>query len=157
MLKKIAAGLVTATVLGVGGLAGANALAPSSGASSVSQPAATRVSAHSHRHLRARLAFIAKTVADAIGIDVPTLRDGIKSGQTIAQIASAHGKQPADVVTALVNAADAKVDQALSDAKIDAARAARIKARIPKRADKIVNDTQAVIARLRHRTHTPAS
>jgi len=43
------------------------------------------------------------------------------------------------VIDALVSAADARVDQAVANGKIDEARAATIKAKIPNLAEKLVN------------------
>jgi prolyl-tRNA editing enzyme YbaK/EbsC (Cys-tRNA(Pro) deacylase) len=53
-----------------------------------------------HRHPRRSVAL--RTAAEAIGIDAGDLRAALREGQTIAQVAQAHGVEPQDVIDALV-------------------------------------------------------
>jgi uncharacterized protein YidB (DUF937 family) len=55
-------------------------------------------SAHHHPRRSAAL----RTAAEAIGIDAAELRDALREGQTIAQVAEANGVDPQDVIDALV-------------------------------------------------------
>jgi len=53
----------------------------------------------------------AKIAADTIGISTQELRDALKSGKSIAQVAQEHGVDPAAVVDALVQARTARVQE----------------------------------------------
>jgi hypothetical protein len=53
----------------------------------------------------------AKIAADTIGISTQELRDALKSGKSIAQVAQEHGVDPATVVDAIVQARTAKVQE----------------------------------------------
>ena len=55
---------------------------------------------NAHRHPRRSAAL--RTAAEAIGIDADELRDALRDGQTIAQVAEANGVDPQDVIDALV-------------------------------------------------------
>lgn len=94
--KRIAAGAMTAA-LGAGGLAGAALFAPGvSGAQTQAPATATEDGRHKKGH--APLA----AAAEVIGIDVETLREALKDGQTIADVAQANGVDPQTVIDALV-------------------------------------------------------
>ena len=84
-------------------------------------------------------AFIRKVVLETIGIDRATLRSGLRSGQTIGEIATAHGLEPSAVVSALVTAANAKLDAAAAAGKITVERAQKIEAKLPARFTKLVS------------------
>ena len=98
--------------------------------------------AHSHRrarrHHRVRV-FVRKVVTDTIGIDRETLRSELRSGKTIGEIATAHNVEPSAVINALVTGATTKLDAAASAGKITTERAQKIEAKLPARADKLVN------------------
>jgi urease gamma subunit len=53
-----------------------------------------------HRHPRRSVAL--RTAAEAIGIEAAELREALRDGQTIAQVAEANGVGPQDVIDALV-------------------------------------------------------
>jgi uncharacterized protein YidB (DUF937 family) len=55
---------------------------------------------NTHRHPRRSAAI--RTAAEAIGIEADELRDALRDGQTIAQVAEANGVDPQDVIDALV-------------------------------------------------------
>ena len=63
----------------------------------------------------------------------------LKSGKSVAQVAGEHGVSTQTVVNALVGAADAKVDQAVTNQKLTSAEAAKIKAALPTYITKAVN------------------
>ena len=88
------------------------------------------------RALRAKgLAISAST----IGITPQALRADLKSGKSIAQVASANGSSAAAVESALTTAADDAVTQAETAGKLTSAQASAIEARLPARIDKVVN------------------
>jgi hypothetical protein len=154
-LRTVLATATTAAVLSTAGVALAGATASSNGPSTGSSPSATgtttapKASEHpnaqrrARRHHRARhhrvRAFIRKVVLETIGIDRPTLRDGLRRGQTIGEIATAHNVEPSAVIDALVTAANTKLDAAATAGKITVERAQKIEARLPARFTKLVN------------------
>lgn len=81
---------------------------------------------------------VLETSATAIGIAPEALKEALKGGQSIAQVAKAHGVDPQKVVDALVAAGNAKVDEAVKAGKVPAERAGKIKQRLPKVAKRIV-------------------
>ena len=88
------------------------------------------------RHLR-RAEF--KVAAGTIGIKPAELRSDIKAGQSVADVATAHGVSPDDVVNAVVQNVDAKADHALSTGKITQAQDDQIKAKVQARVTTLVN------------------
>jgi hypothetical protein len=105
-MKKLVASLSLAAMLVVGS-AGV-ALAQDGGAGSGSNPDAPAAQPRvRHRAVK----HAAKVAADAIGISTTELRDALKSGKSIAQVAQEHGVDPATVVDAIVQARTAKVQE----------------------------------------------
>ena len=92
------------------------------------------------RHLRRLIKGAAGVVTKTIGIDRKTLRQELRSGKTLAQIATEHNVKPRDVIDALVAAANTKLDKAVANGRISAERAARIEQRLPDRIAKLVNE-----------------
>ena len=141
-IKKTLAGTVAALTLGVGGIA---MLAPVAGAStspaaSTQAPAGSKAKHHGHRHLRHRVAKAAvESSAKTIGITPKDLVTQLKAGKSVAEVATAHGVDPHTVVTNLVNGGNARIDAAVKSGKLDAARAAKAKARLPQAAERFVN------------------
>lgn len=82
---------------------------------------------------------VVQTSAKAIGITPKDLVAGVKSGKSIAQVAQANGVEPQTVIQALVTAGNARTDAAVKAGKLTAARAAKIKERLPDLADRVVN------------------
>ena len=95
--------------------------------------------------IKAHRAKIARQVvaisAQTIGITPQTLVSQLRSGQSIAEVATAQGVTPQTVETALVNAGDAAVAQALAANKITSAQASAIDAALPGRVSALVNHT----------------
>jgi len=150
-LRTIIATATTAAVLATSGVALAGAADGSS--SSASKPAVSTTApvATPHRagaalrvkarlRLRKLLRGAGGVVTTAIGIDRPTLRQGLRDGLTIAQIATAHGVAPQTVIDALVAAADKKLEAAVTAGKISSERAGRIEQRLPARIANLVNN-----------------
>lgn len=74
-------------------------------------PVSTQTTGTEH-HKGARGMF-ATVAAQAIGITPEELRQELP-GKSLAQVAQAHGKNSADVASALKQAADARIDQAMT-------------------------------------------
>lgn len=91
-----------------------------------------------HRHRAAK--GIVRTAAEAIGIEARDLLAGIKSGQTIGEVATANDVEPQAVVDALVANFNEHVDAAVEKGKIDEAKAAELKSKAPERFSKLVNE-----------------
>lgn len=80
-----------------------------------------------------------ETVAEEIGIDVATVRDALRDGQTIAEVAVANGSSAEAVVAALVTEMNANLDQAVADGKLTTEQADEIRADAPDRIAAMVN------------------
>jgi len=151
-LRTLITTATTAAVLSTAGLALAGATTSSSSgpssngsapqtSTSTAAPSSSKSAVAPRRALRRHRVrvFIRKVVLETIGIDRATLRSGLRSGQTIGQIATAHNVEPSAVIDALVKAANAKLDAAVAAGRIKAERAQRIEARLPARFAKLVN------------------
>jgi ribosomal protein S20 len=80
-----------------------------------------------------------QAAAKSIGISTDDLKQAVKGGKSIAQVAKDHDKAPDDVVNAIVNAVKSDIDQAVKDGTLDAQRADQIKSKLPDRVTKLVN------------------
>ncbi len=134
MLKKILVSITAAAVLGVGGVTVAGAVS-----SSHASPAAASAAASRPRYRSLKAA--AQEAARVIGISVATLRTEVKAKGTIAAVATAHGVSPQSVIDAIVTKADTAIDRAVANHKLDATKAAALKAKVPGLAGQFVNDT----------------
>jgi hypothetical protein len=56
--------------------------------------------------------------AAAIGVDAAALRDSLRDGQTLAQVAEANGVDPQAVIDALVAEADSRLDEGVANGRI---------------------------------------
>jgi transposase-like protein len=92
-----------------------------------------------HRFVRAAIHVAAKT----IGVSPEELRKAIGSGQSVSEVAKAHDVDPTTVVNALVTAGGARIDKAVASHHLDAARAAKLKARLPQLAQRFVDYTRS--------------
>jgi uncharacterized protein YidB (DUF937 family) len=138
-MKKLVATVALAGAITVG-TAGAAFAADSAGTAPTDPSAPSGQAAKRHPGVRMELRRAgAKVVADTLGVKVTDLRAALKSGQTITQYATSLGKDPKTVSDALVNAANAKIDQLVADGKVTPDKAATIKGKVPARVDKIMN------------------
>lgn len=145
MLKKLIAPVVIAGALlggvATAGTAYASAPAPAtvtaSATAKVAHPLRAWVRKHRRQIRRAGLAVSAK----AIGVTPQALATELKSGKSIAQVADEHNVSSQSVVDALVDAADARVTQAVSNHKLTSAQASKIDAALPGYITKVVNHT----------------
>lgn len=130
MKKLIASMAIAGMVLAGGGAAAVATTSPSTDTGS--RPAAAHV-----RRAVARGALA--TAAETIGISRSDLRTQLRDGKTVAEVAQAHNVDPQKVVDALVAAGNARIDEAVTNGRIDAARAATLKQKLPDAASKLVN------------------
>jgi len=91
--------------------------------------------------VNARLAL--RTAASTIGVSPQDLAGQIRSGKTVAAVATEHSVDPANVVNAVVAALTQRIDQAAAQGKIDANRADQAKQKVPDIANRFVNETKS--------------
>lgn len=139
--KKVIASCVIAGTL-VGGVAAGTAAYASSPSAPVaatahtgSHPLRAWVLAHRRELRRDGVAISAKT----IGISPQALVTELRSGKSIADVAGQHSVSAQTVVNALDSAADAKINQAVTNHKLTEAQAKTIEARLPARLTKAVD------------------
>jgi len=136
-IKKLVATLALAGAV-TAGTAGA-AFAADGSTSGSSDPSAQTAGGHPglQRAVR-RGAF--KIVLDTLGVSRDDLRNALKGGQSISEYAaSIDPKDPQAVVDALTKAADAKLDQLVTDHKLSPARADTMKGKVPARVNTFVS------------------
>lgn len=79
-----------------------------------------------------------QVAADAIGISVDDLRAALQNGSSIAEVAEQNGVTAEAVVDALVTHAEAEIEEAVANGRIDGQRAADIKERLREMLEKLV-------------------
>jgi uncharacterized membrane protein len=136
-MKKLIATVATAGLLVVGG-AGAAYAADTGGSSTPTRPAAgaARLRPGVRRGLRHA---VLKVSADTIGVSVQDLRQGLRSGQSIADVAHSKNVDPQKVVDAIVKAGDTKIESLVTSGKITSERGQKLEARLPDLAQRVVN------------------
>src|SRR5262245_44976364 len=72
-------------------------------------------------------------VADAVGLPVSEVRQRVRAGETVAQIAAAQGVDRQVVVDELVAAGQARIDRGVQSGRLTDAQAARRQATLPAR------------------------
>ncbi len=140
MFKKFVAPVVIAGVLLGGATAATAGVASAASPTTASAPAGHHalkswIRAHRRQIRQAALAVSAKS----IGISPQALRAELKSGKSVAQVAGEHGVTAQTVIGALVAAADARIDQAVTNHKLSSDLATKIKDALPARVAKAVN------------------
>jgi hypothetical protein len=149
--KTIASASVAA-VLGLAGVSVAGAASTTGGSTApttttaqaaapkaeAKRPAAAKADLKVRRRhfLRRGVVLAAKT----IGIKPAELVKEVRGGQTIGEVATAHGVQPQAVIDALKVAATARIEKAEAAGKITSERATRLKTRLDRVVPKLVND-----------------
>lgn len=96
------------------------------------------VARNGHRRLKA-LQQVAKVSADTIGISVGDLRTELRSGKSIAQVATEHGVSVDTVKQALITKATERINLAVSNGRLTQSQADKILAKLPAIVDRIVN------------------
>lgn len=79
--------------------------------------------------------------AQALGITVDQLRQNL-AGKSLAQVAQDLGKNPADVATALKNAANQRIDQAVAAGRLTADQATQQKQQVSQRIDQQMTEVK---------------
>ncbi len=77
--------------------------------------------------------------AEIIGVEPDALRDGLRDGRSVAEIAEEAGVARQDVVDAIVAAATDALDQAVADGHLDTDRAASLAEHLPEWAGQLVD------------------
>ena len=135
-------GGVAGAVLGIPGISGAQSTTSEATTTSVSPNRGAMP--HGERHFGRGPGFSpaaeGAVVAKAIGISETELRDQLRSGKTIAEVAKAKGVDVQKVIDALVADASRRIDQAVTDKHITAERAASIKAELKDHITRLVNE-----------------
>jgi N-acyl-D-aspartate/D-glutamate deacylase len=133
--RPIAVTTLAATAL-AGGLGGALLLGPAS-ADTSTETAPTAASGEAVAAAPCREGF--GNLAEVIGVSTDELRDALRDGQTLAEVAEANGVDPQRVVDVLVDNATERLEAAVAAGRIDEATAEERKASLPDRAAKLVN------------------
>ncbi|MFL6242865.1 MAG: hypothetical protein ACJ73V_07560 [Acidimicrobiia bacterium] len=79
------------------------------------------------------------TAAKEIGVSEDDLKQALKDGKSIAQVAKEHDKSADEVVDAIVKKVTSAIAQAVKDGKLDSKKADEIKQKLPDRAKQFVN------------------
>lgn len=89
---------------------------------------------------RARIAGgMLKVAADKIGVSPKDLVQARRNGQSIADVANSKGVNPADVVSAIVTAANQRIDKAVANGHLAQDKADQLKSKVSQLADRFVN------------------
>ena len=131
IVSALAVGLLT---LGTAGVASAQTTGGSSTSPSTQAPNPNTKRAHPGVAVA-----VLKVSAKTIGVKARDLATALCAGQTLDAVASQHGKSTQDLVTALVKAADQRIDKAQQSKSIDATKASTLKANAQARVTKIVS------------------
>ncbi len=78
-------------------------------------------------------------LAPTLGTDADSLRDALRDGQSIADVAEANGADVQDVIDAMIAHAEERLDEAVADGKLTADEAADKQAEIAERVEDVVN------------------
>lgn len=118
-LKLVAAAGLVAASLAAASLSGAFA-APIGGPAAAATPAVSQTARPAFRVgvAVARARGFVNAVANFLGMTPTDLTSALKSGQTLTQVAQAHGKSQSDLVTFLQNQLKAALDKAVANGKI---------------------------------------
>lgn len=82
---------------------------------------------------------VGQTLQSILGMDATQLKEQLKSGKTLAQIATEKGISKADLTAKLQTGMEANLNKAVTDQKMTADKAAQIKSKIPQMVDRMIN------------------
>ena len=159
-MKRFLAAAATTALLATGGVAVAGAAQDSNSGPSTSTPAATSNATAGKTPARITRRFVTlagRTAAKAIGITPAELRQAVQGGQTIAQVATAHNVDPTTVESDITNAANAAIQKALTNGKINSTQAAALKTAVDNRVTNFVEHTPRLDAASKIRTKVRAN
>ena len=149
--KVIALGL--SAVLAVSVVGGVLAVGPGGGSGNGTTDSAGR---HAHPRIHAARELV-KNAATTIGIEPKALATELKSGKTIAEVATEHNVSVQTVIDNAVAQANAAVDKALASGTITTEQAAKIKSQLVERITKLVNEGRPLKAERPAPATTPAN
>ena len=78
-------------------------------------------------------------IAEILGLEGNEIREALRNGSSIAELAEAQGIESADVVDAIVARAEERLDTAVENGRIDDTQAAEMLTRTAERAEDLVN------------------
>ena len=78
-------------------------------------------------------------IAEILGLEASEIREALRNGSSIAELAEAQGIESADVVDAIVARAEERLDTAVENGRIDDTQAAEMLTRTAERAEDLVN------------------
>jgi hypothetical protein len=91
------------------------------------------------RHLRA-LVEIGEDVADYLGLGLDDLREALRDGTTLAELAEQQGKDVDGLVDVIVAQSTERIDEAVADGKLTEERAAEVKENLEARVTELVEN-----------------
>ena len=77
-----------------------------------------------------------------LGMDASQLKEQLKSGKALAQIAEDKGIAKTELIAKLKAAMESNIDQAVKEQKLTAEKAAEIKGKLPEKIEKMITKTQ---------------
>ncbi len=93
---------------------------------------------HGHHGHRGLLREGLETVEDVLGLSAEEIRAGLDEGKTLADLAGEQGVSTDDLADALVASATERIDEAVTDGKLDEDRADRAKEQLEERIDRAI-------------------
>ena len=78
-------------------------------------------------------------IAEILGLEGSEMREALRNGSSIAELAEAQGIDTADIVDAIVARAEERLDTAVENGRIDDTQAAEMLTRTAERAEDLVN------------------
>ena len=78
-------------------------------------------------------------IAEILGLEGSEMREALRNGSSIAELAEAQGVDTADIVDAIVARAEERLDAAVENGRIDDTQAAEMLTRTAERAEDLVN------------------
>ena len=78
-------------------------------------------------------------IAEILGLEASEIREALRNGSSIAELAEAQGIDSADIVDAIVARAEERLDTAVENGRIDDTQAAEMLTRAAERAEDLVN------------------
>ncbi len=118
-------------------------LLPLAGAAAIGVLAVTLVSARPHGEGGERRGHghgLGEEIAELVGTDSATLRESLKEGQTLAQIAESNGVDAQTVIDALVGTANERIAAAVEAGKLSEAEAEQKRVEIEERVTTFVHE-----------------
>lgn len=82
---------------------------------------------------------VAGEIAEILGLEGNEIREALRNGSSIAELAEVQGIESADVVDAIVARAEERLDTAVENGRIDDTQAAEMLTRTAERAEDLVN------------------